>query len=156
MIPPVRAFIRRCKHRKREFKIADSTTGEMKGADVLIRALILRRLLKRHVLGQHSAGLDVHVTGERADGDVVAGVADVRQVGDATDVDERARLGEPQLHEWQQAVAAGEELGIVTVLADEADRFGGRPGPDVIELCGDHLAAPFMPAAHASTDCTML
>ena len=71
--------------------------------------------------------LDVHVAGERADRDVVAGVADVRQVAQPADVDEHRRLGQAQLHQRQQAVAAGEELGLVAVLADEADRLVGRP-----------------------------
>ena len=75
---------------------------------------------------------------KRADGDVVAGVADVRQVGDAADVDEHARLGEAQLHQRQQAVAAGEELGIVAVLADEADRLVGGAGTDVVEGGRNH------------------
>ena len=38
---------------------------------------------QRDVLGEHVGLLDVHVPGERADGDVVAGVADVRQVATA-------------------------------------------------------------------------
>ena len=44
-----------------------------------------------HVLAQHRRALDVAVAGERADGDVVTGVADVGQVGDAADVDEHRR-----------------------------------------------------------------
>ena len=54
------------------------------------------------------------------------------------DVDEHARLGQAQLHQRQQAVAAGEELGVVAVLADQADRLLGRPGPHVVERGGDH------------------
>ena len=74
---------------------------------------------QRHVLGEHVGRLDVRVPRQRADGDVVAVVADVRQVAQAADVDEHARLGQAQLHQRQQAVAAGEELGLVAVLADE-------------------------------------
>ena len=59
-----------------------------------------------------------------------------------SDVDEHARLGQAQLHQRQQAVAAGEELGVLAVLADEADRLFGRAGPDVVEGGGDHDAAP--------------
>ena len=82
------------------------------------------------------------MAGQRADGDVVAGVADVRQVGESADVDEHARLGEAQLHHRQQAVPAGEELGLVAVLADEADGLLGRSGADVVECCGDHWGPP--------------
>ena len=97
---------------------------------------------QRHVLGQQRAVLHIHVPGEGTDGDVVAGIADVRQVGDTTDVDQHAGLGDAQLHHRQQAVATGEELGIVAVLTEEADGLFGRTGTDVIECCGDHLVAP--------------
>ena len=108
---------------------------------------------QRNVLGEHRTVLEIHVAGERADGDVVTGIADVRQFTDAADVDEHARLGESQLHQGQQAVPAGEELGIVAVLADELDGLFGGSGTDVVERCGDHDVAP---AAQASTACTML
>ncbi len=104
------------------------------------------------MLVEQVAVLDVHVAGERADRDVVAGVADVRQVGDASDVDEHGRLRQTQLHQRQQAVPAGEELGVVAVLTDQADRLFGRTGPDVVECGGNHLAPP----AAARTDWTML
>jgi acyl-[acyl-carrier-protein]-phospholipid O-acyltransferase / long-chain-fatty-acid--[acyl-carrier-protein] ligase len=44
------ALIRTCKQRKRGLKIADSMGLELSGGAVLMRALILRRLLLRHVL----------------------------------------------------------------------------------------------------------
>lgn len=79
---------------------------------------------QRHVFLQDRAGLDIHVACEGADRDVVAGVADVVEVAGAADVDQHAGRCEAQLHQWQQAVPAGEELGLVAVLADEADRLG--------------------------------
>ncbi len=45
-----RKFIRQCKVRKRAFKIADSMGASLQGGEVLLRALILRRLLRRHTL----------------------------------------------------------------------------------------------------------
>ena len=45
-----RLFIRRSKQRKRGLKIADSLGTEVSGGQTLMRALILRRLLRRHVL----------------------------------------------------------------------------------------------------------
>ena len=47
-----RLFIRQCKSRKRQSKIADSTGAELTGGDVLLRSLILRRLLRRHTLSK--------------------------------------------------------------------------------------------------------
>ena len=84
------------------------------------------------------------MSGQGADGDVIAGVSDVRQIADPPDVDEHARLGEAQLHQRQQAVPAGEELGIITVLADEADGLFGRTGADVVEGGGNHVVAPWL------------
>jgi acyl-[acyl-carrier-protein]-phospholipid O-acyltransferase/long-chain-fatty-acid--[acyl-carrier-protein] ligase len=45
-----RQFIRMCKARKREKKVADSLGADMTGGETLMRALILRRLLRRHVV----------------------------------------------------------------------------------------------------------
>ena len=78
------------------------------------------------------------------------------EVAEAADVDEHARLGEAQLHQRQQAVAAGEELGVVAVLADEADGLLGGTGADVVERGGDHRVLAQLPAAQASTALTML
>ena len=45
-----KTFIRSCNHRKRTPKVADSLGADMTGGQVLTRALIARRLLRRHVL----------------------------------------------------------------------------------------------------------
>ncbi len=80
---------------------------------------------QRDVLAKEIRCLDVHVAGHGADRDLVAFVTDVRQVGEPADVDQHARLGESQLHHRQQAVATGDELGLVAVLPDEADGLLG-------------------------------
>ena len=49
-IAPARRFIRVCKKRKFGFKAADSSGIELTGGAALMRTLILRRLLKQHVL----------------------------------------------------------------------------------------------------------
>ncbi|MFO0816489.1 MAG: acyl-[ACP]--phospholipid O-acyltransferase [Pirellulales bacterium] len=45
-----RSFIRRAKQRKFKLKVADSLGTEVSGGQMLMRALILRRLLRKHVL----------------------------------------------------------------------------------------------------------
>jgi acyl-[acyl-carrier-protein]-phospholipid O-acyltransferase/long-chain-fatty-acid--[acyl-carrier-protein] ligase len=52
MLTVTRSFIRQCKSRKRVSKIADSTGNDQTGGDALMRAIILRRLLRRHVLAE--------------------------------------------------------------------------------------------------------
>lgn len=50
MLPLSRLFIRRCQQRLKTSKVADSMGSDLTGADTLLRALILRRLLRRHVI----------------------------------------------------------------------------------------------------------
>ncbi len=102
--------------------------------------------------GEEVAGLEVAVAGERADGEVVAGVAHVGEVGEPSDVDEHGGGGEAQLHERQEGHPAGEELGVVAVLGEGGERLVGRAGPHVLERGGDHRRA----SAAASTARTML
>jgi acyl-[acyl-carrier-protein]-phospholipid O-acyltransferase / long-chain-fatty-acid--[acyl-carrier-protein] ligase len=47
MLTVTRSFIRRCKERKRTSKIADSLGANLTGGEALMRALILRRILRR-------------------------------------------------------------------------------------------------------------
>ena len=51
-------FIRECK-RNRKPKIADSTGSSLSGSEVLLRSMILRKLLRRHVLedGEQYVGM---------------------------------------------------------------------------------------------------
>ena len=43
-----------------------------------------------------------------------------------------------QLHQRQQRVAAGEQLGVVAVLGERGERLVHGAGPDVLERRGDH------------------
>ncbi|WP_339735035.1 acyl-[ACP]--phospholipid O-acyltransferase [uncultured Gimesia sp.] len=51
MIPP-RLFLRKCKNRRFQQKVADSTGVEISGGKLLTGALLMRRLLNKHVLKQ--------------------------------------------------------------------------------------------------------
>ena len=106
----------------------------------------------RHRGPQQRAPLQVVMAGERADGDMVAGVTDERQPADPADVDEDGRRGEAEHHERQERMPAGQQLGVVAVLGEQCDGVVGGVGPDVVELGRDHALA----FAAANTDCTML
>jgi hypothetical protein len=58
--------------------------------------------------------------------------ADVLQRGDPVDIDQDGWLGQPQVHQRHQALAAGQKLRIGTVLGKESDggvdRLGGVVG----------------------------
>ena len=49
-VAPARQFIRRCKQRKFKTKIADLAEGELSGGMYLTSCLVLRNLLRKHVL----------------------------------------------------------------------------------------------------------
>ncbi len=49
-VAPARAFVRSCKKRKFRLKVADSAGTEATGGSLLMRSLILRRMLNKHVL----------------------------------------------------------------------------------------------------------
>ena len=49
MILP-RKFLRACRRARRRIKVADSSGMEMTGSSLLLRSLVLRRILKKHVL----------------------------------------------------------------------------------------------------------
>jgi hypothetical protein len=81
------------------------------------------------LLLQQRRRLEVVVARQGADGDLVTTLLDVRQVGNPSDVDEHRRDGQPQLHERQKRMAAGQQLGLVAVLAEQRDCFVGRSQP---------------------------
>ncbi len=49
-VTPARSFVRRCRKRLFHFKAADSAGTQSTGGSLLMRSLILRRLLRKHVL----------------------------------------------------------------------------------------------------------
>ena len=59
MISVSDALIRSCKKRKSKSKLADSLGTDVTGGQALMRALILRRLLKNHVLGKDEQHIGV-------------------------------------------------------------------------------------------------
>src|SRR5207244_3345340 len=61
----------------------------------------------------HRRRLDLPVGGHRADREHVAVLLDPREPGDLAQVDQVLGLRQPQLHHRDQAVAAGEQLGVV-------------------------------------------
>ncbi len=57
--PPAKAFIKICKKKKFQTKVADSTGQEETGGTLLTRALILRKLLRNHVLDRDETNVGV-------------------------------------------------------------------------------------------------
>ena len=55
------------------------------------------------------------------------------ELGHAVDVDEHGWLSEPQGHERNEALAAGEDLGVIACLGEGIERFLERGRGEVVE-----------------------
>ncbi len=97
---------------------------------------------QRRMFSDEIAGLDGPVLGQRADGEMIAGIVDVGQVIEAADVDHHRRVGETKLHHGKQRVATGHEFRLVTVLGESSQRLIGRTGPDIVERDRNHFEPP--------------
>jgi hypothetical protein len=84
---------------------------------------------QRHGPGQHLRMLQVVVAGQRPDRDVPVLFADVAELPYRPEIDEHLRQGEPQFHQGQQRMTAGQELAVLAVLGDQVQglRHGTRP-----------------------------
>ncbi len=99
---------------------------------------------------QQRRGGHVVVPGERADRHVGALVADVGELGDPAEVDQHGRRGEPQLHQRQQRLAAGQVLGVLAVLGRQGKGLVHGRGPGVGKRRGYHLDASSAAADRAA------
>lgn len=72
-VAPAAQFIGRCKKRKFKFKVADSTGAAMTGGQLLMRTVILKRLLNKHVLDANEKHVGVLIP--PASGAVVVNMA---------------------------------------------------------------------------------
>jgi hypothetical protein len=91
-----------------------------------------------------------------ADHDCVAVVAHAPQRLDPAEVDQDGGDVEPHPEHRKQALATGEELRVLAALGERPQGLldGGRG--DVLELCGNHSAAPLLRSATAfSSKCGM-
>ena len=97
---------------------------------------------ERGVLGDQGVGPDRRVLGHRPDHDRVAVVADAAQRVDPAEVDDHLGRVEPHPEHREQALPAGQDLGLVPELGQGGERLLHRRGREVVELCGDHWPAP--------------
>ncbi len=87
---------------------------------------------------EHVGRGELGVGGERADAHARSRALDAGELLDAADVDQVGGLRQPQLHHRQQAVAAGEELGVL-LRAQEVERLSDARGAVIVELGRVHL-----------------
>src|SRR4051812_41810572 len=80
--------------------------------------------------------------GQRANLNPAVLFPDPDQIGNAPDVDQYLRLAEPQLHQWNQAVSAGQQLAAAVGRRQFGKRIIQRCRPVVIEWGGNHACPP--------------
>ena len=93
---------------------------------------------ERHVPGGERAPLHGALSGHRPDGEAAVPDPDVRQLPDAVEVDQPLGRGEPHVQDREEALAAGEELRRVAMLAELGDGLVDRPDGRVLEDRGLH------------------
>ena len=98
---------------------------------------------QRAVLLGERVVVQLVVARARPDRQVVAPVPHPAQLGHPADVDQRARLGEAQLHQREEAVAAGDELGVL-LRAQQLEGVVGQLRDLVVEACRDHDRASWI------------
>src|SRR5258707_12236117 len=87
---------------------------------------------------QQIGRLNVVVRSHGANADLSTFLADVREVLDLADIDQHGGLHQTQLHRWNQAMATGQDLGVIFVLSQELQGVIQTFRGNVIELCWDH------------------
>ena len=93
------------------------------------------------------------MTGERANDQFVAYHPMRLQLVNAADVDQDSWRDEPQIHHRHQALAAGDNLGVLAMVNEHFDSFGKRAGTRVIHRRSLHASTPIQnPAYLASND----
>ncbi len=121
------------------------------------------RLGERGAVGGHvRRALRLAVGGQRADLKTsIGGAAHATQLGDGPQADDVSGLDEALPHHQHQRGAAGHQVGVLAVPAEEVDRFGhGRGGVEIERR--RHQATPAVsgwagaPLAAASIESTIL
>ena len=142
---PVALRVRVCERAADGAAVADEWVGDLRGG------VAERAIATAEQLGL-LAGL---VARERADAQRSLVLLDVIEVGHAVQVDDDVGSREAHLHERDEALAAGEHLGLVPSLDERRDHLLERRRREVLESRGIHEASsPFgrSPSDRSSDD----
>jgi len=93
--------------------------------------------------------MDLAVGRLGADREVIVRFDDPVEPGHVAQVDEDARLGEPQLDQGDEAVAPGQDLGFPLAGLEDREHLVEIARAHIVELTGDHRAASLLPLARA-------
>ncbi len=79
-----------------------------------------------------------------ADAQVVVSLADAVEAGHVAEVHEQGRLGESQLDQRDEAVAARQQLRLTLSILEDLQGLAQAPRADIVELAGNHRAATLL------------
>jgi hypothetical protein len=74
------------------------------------------------------------------DAELVVGLNDAVETPDVAQVNEESGLGQAELEERYQAIAAGEELGLALALREDLEGLIEIGGTHIVKLSRDHRA----------------
>jgi len=83
--------------------------------------------------GGRRGGEHVGVAGACPDRQVTVLAAQVRQLVQGVDVDQVVRVGQPQVHQRDQALPPGQDPGLATQITLQVESLGDRRRPVVAE-----------------------
>ena len=103
----------------------------------------LAGVVEQRIAGPDDVGLlEIRLSGERADPEKAVRLAHVGEPGNAVDVDEVARAGQAQFHEGNEALTAGEDLGVLAQPRQERGRLPDRTWSVILEGGWNHRRSP--------------
>ena len=102
---------------------------------------------QRQLAGQQAGLGQVVVAGQRADRDVGTIGPDVAELGEPADVHQHLGHGQPQLHQRQQGMPAGQELRVIAAVGGQGQGLIHRAGPLIAELRRDQRTCSSLTAA---------
>ena len=132
---------------RRRVGVGDGAADRAPVADLRVADEGRRLLEHRVVVADDRVLVDLPMGRPGADAQVVVGLDDGVHAVDVAQVDEQGRLREPELDQGDEAVAAGEELGLALAVLEDPQRLVQVRRTDVVELAGDHRALPSSPLA---------
>jgi hypothetical protein len=102
-----------------------------------------RRLAQdRHLLREKLRRYDIVLAVHRPDDDIVAVLANPAKIAYRGEVDEMCGCSEPELHDRDHAVAAGERTGVLAEIGKQRDRVLHGFGAMVFECAWNHGSLP--------------
>jgi len=105
----------------------------------------LARVVEQGIAGADEVGLlQLRFAREGTDPKNAVRLADERESGNAVDVDEVPGAGQAELHERDEALASGEDLGLLTELCEQSRRLGDRTRRVIVKGGRNHCGGPLV------------